>query len=331
MKPIAPSIQTLFSELAQQVASAPRAGSVYVKQRDGIDYLYAKIPVGADRIDTFIGRTGDPEADADAKALGRGMELAKSRRRLVSILKREGLAAPYRKLGATLHAIAHAGLFRAGAVVVGTAAYLMSEPLVGHFLPSPTLMTADLDLATIDLALKAEPVERFEAILRRGDPTFAPVMQIDPRKPASRFMTADGFQVDLVTSVRRRGDPNPMAMTELGAGAAPLQYVDWLIAEPVPTVALWGAGVQTNVPQPARFAVHKLILAQKRDAGTRPKRQKDLAQADALIEALLASDPFALEDALEDAAARGRMGWADPIARSLSELGRSTSDLRKRQ
>jgi len=107
-----------------------------------------------------------------------------------------------------------------------------------------------------------------------------------PKEPPSRFRTADGFLLDLITPMRRRSDTNPLPMDELDAGAAPVQYLDWLTEDPAPTVALWGSGVPINIPQPARFAVHKLILAQKRDVGSRPKRQKDLAQADALIDAL---------------------------------------------
>lgn len=322
MKALTPTLQTLFAELMQQLDGAPRHGTLYVKQRDGIGYQYAKIPVGSTRVDVFLGRVGDPETDAAADAIRRGMDLARGRRRLVSMLKTEGLAAPYRVLGCTLDAIAQAGLFKAGAVLVGTAAYMMSEPLVGHFLPRPTLMTGDMDLATADLALMAEPPERFDAILRRGDPSFTPVMQLDPRKPPSRFISAEGFQVDLITPTRRKGDTNPMPMAALEAGAAPLQHIDWLIEEPVMAVALWGAGIRVPIPQPARFALHKLILAQKRSAASRAKRQKDLAQADALIDALLINDPFALEDAFDEARTKGKKGWAEPIARSLAELKR---------
>ena len=317
---LTPTEQTLFAELAQQVETAAPAGSVYTRERDGIRYHYAKVPVGVERIDTFIGRVGDPEAEARATELRRGMEQARDRRRLVSLLRRTGLAAPFRSLGATLDALSHAGLFTNGAVLVGTAAYMMCEPLVGRRLPEPALMTGDLDLATANLALKAEPPERLEAIIKRGDPTFEPVLQVRPQQPASRFRTADGFLLDLVTPTRRRSDSNPLPMDELGAGAAPLQYLEWLIADPAPTVALWGSGVSINVPQPARFAVHKLILAQRRDAGGRLKRQKDLAQADALIDALQLHDPYALNDALADAAAQGRTGWREPIVRSLKEL-----------
>lgn len=329
MKALTPTLLTLCAELSQQTASAPLGGTVYTRERDGTRYYYAKIPVGMVRLDSFIGKVGDPVAEEAVESLRRGMKLARERRKLVTILKNEGLAAPHRVIGATLDAFAQSGLFRAGAVLIGTGAYMMCEPLVGHVLPRPTLMTGDLDLATADLALAAEPPEAFEDILKRGDPTFRPVMQLDPRKPPSRFSTADGFLVDLIAPTRRETDTNPVPVKALNAGAAPLQHIDWLVTEPVQTVALWGAGIAVNIPQPARFAVHKLILAQKRDPAMRLKRQKDLAQADALIEALLASDPYALEDAIEDARAKGRKGWEVPIGRSLVEVGRRPSDCLK--
>jgi hypothetical protein len=323
MKPdaIPPAVLTLFADLLQQVETAPAAGSVYRRSLEGGEYIYAKVPVGAGRIDQFIGKSGDPDAEGRAQSFKTGAELATQRRRIAAMLRHQGLAAPGRIMGAVLDALAHAGLFRAGAVLVGTAAYLVSEPLVGRRLPSPTLMTGDVDLATASLALTAAPPERLETILRRADPTFEGIPQLDRQAPPSRFRNGGGYLVDLVTPTRTRGDPNPVALAGLAAGAAPLQHLAWLIDEPVQTVALWGAGVLVNVPQPARFAVHKLILAQRRGGSGRLKRAKDLAQAKALIEALQIQDPFALEDALKDAQAQGDQGWATPIARSLAELG----------
>ncbi|MCR5879445.1 nucleotidyltransferase domain-containing protein [Phenylobacterium sp. J367] len=105
-----------------------------------------------------------------------------------------------------------------------------------------------------------------------------------------------------------------------------MQHLAWLIDAPVRTVALSGAGVLVNIPQPARFAVHKLILAQRRDDASRLKRAKDLAQAKALIEVLRDLDPFALDDALADARAKGEKGWRSPIARSLKEIGHDDLD-----
>jgi len=319
--PLQLSVRTMFADLVQQVDTAPLAGSVYTRQRDGIEYIYAKLPAGRARVDRFIGKSGDPAAEAQAASLRRGGELARSRREIISILKGHRLASPDRALGAALDAIAFAGLFKQGAVLVGTGAYMMFEPLVGSRLPAPTLMTGDLDLATAQLALTADPPERMEDILRRADATYEGIPQLDPRQPPSRFRNAEGYLVDLLTPTRSRKDQNPMPLKALEAGAAPLHYLDWLISEPIPTVALWGSGIALQVPQPAKFAVHKLILAQRRDPANRHKRSKDLDQARALIDALLIHDRFAIEDMLADARGRGRAGWAEPIARSLEEIG----------
>ncbi|WP_369062032.1 GSU2403 family nucleotidyltransferase fold protein [Caulobacter sp. 73W] len=319
---ISPSLTTLFAELLQQVETAPEAGSVYRRISDSGEYLYAKVKVGSGRIDRFVGKAGDPAAELQANALTAGAQLAKERRKLVGMLKGQGrLAAPDRTMGLILDVLAQAGLFKSGAVLVGTAAYLVSEPLVGHRLPSPTLMTGDLDLATATVAICSTPPERLEDILRRADDTFEGIPQVDPKAPPSRYRNSAGYLVDLLTPTRTRDDTNPVRLRGLDAGAAPLQYLAWLIADAVPAVALSGPGILVQVPQPARFAVHKLILAQRRDAANRIKRTKDLQQAKAIIQALRAQDPYGLEDALADAFAQGETGWAQPIKRSLQELG----------
>jgi hypothetical protein len=318
-------LQTLFAELQQQVETAPMAGSVYERTRDGTYYLYAKVSVGVTRADIFLGRKGDPAVEAKAKKMREGMVRARERRALVAMLKRGGLAGPDRSLGTALDALAYAGLFRDDAVLVGTAAYLMCEPHVGSRLPAPTLMTGDLDLATASLALAADPPESMETILGRADPTYKGIMQLDPRILPSRFRNASGYLIDLITPTRSRNDAGPVPLTALQASAMPLQHLAWLIADPVRTVALWGSGIAVNIPQPAKFAVHKLILAQRRSGAQRIKRAKDLDQAAALIAALRRSDPYALEDAIVDARSNGKAGWSDPIDRSLVELGNRDS------
>lgn len=49
-----------------------------------------------------------------------------------------------------------------------------------------------------------------------------------------------------------------------GASAENLQFVDYLIYEPVRTVLLHREGVSVLVPAPERYAVHKLIVASRR-------------------------------------------------------------------
>ena len=132
--------------------------------------------------------------------------------------------------------------------------------------------------------------------------------------------------VELLVPVRRRTDKEPMPIPALKAGAIPIQHMGWLIENPIPAAALHGSGVFVMVPQPARYAVHKLLIAPKR-IGDASKRVKDLLQASALIEVLRETEPDALFDALEDARSRGRDGWAKPINASLKTLGLSPETL----
>jgi hypothetical protein len=320
LKPIPSSLLTLYADLAQQVRSAERGGTVYRRQVGGATYLYAKVPVAGQRRDMFLGREEDEGARQKSVALQRGAAAARERRATVRMLKARGLRGPDPWLAKILDAVADAGLFDRGVVLVGTGAYQLMEPLVAHHLPNASLVTGDVDLVTADLAVRAETGESMETILQRADPSLSGVPELDLREPSSRFRGKDAF-VELLTPVLRRTDATPMRLPELRAGAAPLQYLRWLIDEPTHAAALWGAGIAVTIPAPARYAVHKLILAQKRHRTSREKRFKDLAQAAALIGALQAADPYALEDALDDARAQGAEGWARPIARSLAELG----------
>jgi hypothetical protein len=321
MQRIPLNIQTLYADLQQQVEIASRdEATVVATMIGGIRYLRLQRWVGASRMIEHLGRADDPAVIARAEAAKTEMAHRQERRRLVSTLRRL-IPGPTTTLGKVLDTVSHAGLFRRGAVLAGTAAYQCYPPLLSAVLPSATVMTQDADLATADLALDGEIAgDSMLAILQRADSSFAALPGLDQKAPPARFRNGENFVVDLLTPQRRRSDRNPMPLKALGAGAVPLQQLDWLIDEPVTAVALHGAGVAVALPRPARFAVHKLILAQKRGAHEAAESRKDLAQAAALVEALREAAPFALEDALDDARSRGRDGWARPIDRSLSQI-----------
>jgi hypothetical protein len=275
------------------------------------------------------------------------MELAKSRRQIVSMLRRT-ISGPNVALGNVLEVVADAGLFHPGdgmrgVVLVGTAAFQCYSAMLGVILPQASLMITDDDLATAHLALGGEAVEpdqdqdhqiaprrgrpavrpTMEAILRRADPTFSGVLQLNTRDPPSKFRASNGFMVDVLAPTRSRADRNPMPVPALCAGAVPLQYLDWLIADAVPTAVLWGAGLLATVPEPARYAVHKLIIAGVRAASS-GKRDKDMAQAQSLLSVLNARDPDRLAELLADARSRGKT-WASAIDRSLAALERRSA------
>jgi len=321
METLSPTLQTIFADLVQQVYSATeKPGSVYTQTDKGKKYLYSKYGTGSTRRNIFIGPVEDPQAQARAEQIRVAQKNARERRKLVRALRDNGVPVPIRALGNILDAMSDAGLFNAG-VLVGTAAYVCFSPVIGAILPSGALMTQDADLATASLAIEGDSeTGSMLELLKRADETFEPIPALKKGAPSSSFRSNNGFLVDLLTPYRRRDDTNPMPLENLQAGATPLQHLDYLIEDPVTSIALHGAGVPVSIPQPTKFAVHKLIVAQKRGNHERTKRAKDLLQAKALIEVLRNVDPHALQDAFEEAFEKGEKGWRQPLLRSLKEL-----------
>ncbi len=108
-----------------------------------------------------------------------------------------------------------------------------------------------------------------------------------------------------------------------GAAAQPLRFLDFLIYEPVRAVLLHGAGVPVLVPAPERYAVHKLIVADRRrtDGDSADKRDKDLRQAGSLIAAMVELNKAAeFTDAYAEAWERGP-AWREAIIASVNALG----------
>jgi hypothetical protein len=116
--------------------------------------------------------------------------------------------------------------------------------------------------------------------------------------------------VEFLTPLTGRNPPkgSRTEIRQLGVPAIPLRFLDYLIENPVPAVALGRRPVLVRVPQPARYAVHKLIVSQERDKRFSLKTQKDLEQSFDLQKALEKIDPDSLAEAFEEAQKRGP-GW----------------------
>ena len=112
-----------------------------------------------------------------------------------------------------------------------------------------------------------------------------------------------------------------MLVPRLKAAAQPLRYLDFVIESTVRGAVVDGRGVLVSVPDPARFALHKVLIAGERPVIAQAKSEKDLRQAAAVLGALLEDREGDIALALEDAAGRGE-GWRMRLARGLSALAR---------
>ncbi|ANM13298.1 hypothetical protein AMK05_PB00160 (plasmid) [Rhizobium sp. N324] len=203
------------------------------------------------------------------------------------------MIAPDAMSGDIVEALADGGLFRLRGILIGTVAFQCYSGLLGVRLPMAAILTGDADIAQ-DYAISREVEDSLPPILEllQGvDASFRPVPHRSGAAVSSAFQNADGYRVEFLTSNRGSDDyiDQPAKMPALGgASADPLRFLDFLISEPVRTMLLHRSGVPVVVPDPSRYAVHKLIVASRRNTdGQGPaKREKDIRQAALLFEAL---------------------------------------------
>ncbi|KKX32889.1 GSU2403 family nucleotidyltransferase fold protein [Rhizobium sp. LC145] len=301
MKQVDLTYQTMLAELAQRsmdaawTADFPPAGRfqrVVVKERA---YWYFDIPDGkGGKTRRYVGPANDPEIAQRVETHQQQKDDLRARRRMVSSLTREGgMIAPDPMSGDIVEVLATGGLFRLRGVLIGTVAFQTYAGILGVRLPLAALLTGDADIAQ-DHAISHEVEDSLPPIvelLQGIDPTFRPVPHRSGSTASSAFQNATGYRVEFLTSNRGSDDyiDQPSRMPALGgASADPLRFLDFLIRDPVRTVLLHKSGIPVTVPDPARYAVHKLIVASRRrtEGDSALKRDKDIRQAALLFEAL---------------------------------------------
>ena len=99
------------------------------------------------------------------------------------------------------------------------------------------------------------------------------------------------MSVELLTPMRGRETAKPVEIPGLTSFAEPVRFLDYLLEDIQPAVLLFKHGIFINVPAPARFAFHKLVVSQRRRAGQTEKIRRDLSQAEQLFEVLAEGRP----------------------------------------
>jgi hypothetical protein len=195
-----------------------------------------------------------------------------------------------------LQLLAESGVFRMGGVLVGTQAFIAYGNMLGVRFDQQALRTQDVDLAqdrSIGIALSEEtaPVN-VEKTLTGAGLGFFTVPSLDPRQPSTSFkIRGRETRVDFLTPLLDRESADPVFLPSLGVSAHPLLFLDYLIKHPAQSVLVAGSGILVNVPDPARFALHKLWISGRRPVSEQTKAAKDLRQAGDLLEVLLEDRP----------------------------------------
>ncbi len=323
---------TMYAELVEQLTALEASrtlgstpGVFVTKEVKGNDYYYFQyVDAVGSRHQEYLGRRDDTLDELVRRYAENKQALAADRESVAR------LAASLRALGAgqtdapsakVIRALADAGIFRAGAVLVGTHAFAAMGNVLGVSWTGAGMRTQDVDLAAPRVLEVAAPglSTDLPALVDSLEMGFLPVPGLDRNSPSTSFkVLGQSLRIDLLTPApaRPRG---PVEIPRFAAAAEPLRYLDYLIETPIRAAIVAGDPALVFLPDPARFALHKLITASARPATETAKQHKDRVQAGQLLEVLFEDRPGDVVLAAQALAARGR-GWVTRVRGQLRHL-----------
>lgn len=328
--------QTAYAQLLESAVAMQHAhtladlpGSFAAKTVKGKKYWYYQYTEPSGKLrQAFVG----PDNDAVRSLMEQkgGPSVSPSLAPLIRSAVALGCATVLPRHLKVLSRLAEYGFFLAGGVLVGTHAFLACGNMLGVRWDHAD-RTQDIDFAhagkSVAIALPHDfHIDTVEAIrsLELGLLPFgaltgeAGATYLNPREPE--------FRLDFLTTLHREGD-QPFHHPQLGIALQPLKFMEFSL-ENIQQVVLFAGDqcVVANVPHPARFALHKLIVYGERQGSYAAKSAKDLDQAAALLGRLKETRAWEVEEAWEDLLSRGK-GWRTRVARGWEVLARIAPEL----
>lgn len=334
--PLSPSAQTAYAQLLDAALAADHqrsvaslSGSFAHKMVKGRRYWYYQFTEISGKLrQAYVGPDSDAVrgliAQADPAPTVDAIErLARS----AIALGNTPLLVPHFRI---IRRLADYGFFRAGGVLIGTHAFLAYGNMLGVRWVDAS-RTQDVDFAhagkQLALALPGNvEVDTHSAVdsLRMG---FLPAMTVEGARAGSYLNPRDpDFQLDFLTPLHR-GGAEPFEHPALKVVLQPLRFIEYLLEDVQQSVLFCNDGaVVCPVPHPARYALHKLVVAGERGASRAVKARKDLQQAAALLAYYRAGSTLDVRDAWADLVARGS-GWSSRALRGRDALAKIAPEL----
>lgn len=320
------TVQTAYADLLarlQEDAVLELGGTPVLRERGGRKYWYSVQRLADHSVERYLG----PDTEEVRARVERAQKVnedirqrEKQRGRLARMCREGGVPRVDAQTGKVLLALSKAGIFRLRGVIVGTHAFRCYPGLLGVEIPEAHAATEDIDVAafhSISVALDDRLDPALADVLKRIGPFVArPGLH---QQPTAWRNHESGVLVELLTPNEEPDRDEPLELPALGAYALPLRFLDYVIHEPAQAVALYRSGILVNVPQPARYAVHKLIVATRRVSSAAVKARKDIEQSAGLIRVLAEDRPDELEEAFTEARERGP-SWREAVDRGARRL-----------
>lgn len=220
--------------------------------------------------------------------------------------------------------LSDSGFFYAGGLLIGSHAFAAYANMLGiKWVGDSFVRTLDVDFAhagsNLSVALPSTiKIDTSDAIqsLEEG---FIPQITPTGRGGTWSHPSDPDYLIDFLTT-QTSDSQAPYEDERLGIALQPLRFMEFSMESVQQTVIFdRSTAVIVNVPDPARYAIHKLIIYGERTGANQIKAQKDLMQAAALIAILSTDRPLDLYAAWSDATERGP-GWRQRIDHGVKAL-----------
>jgi hypothetical protein len=310
-------VSLLLDETVTDIQGAPTP-----RQINGRTYWYDRYRLGGDIKERYLGEESPELLDrltSYEKLKEDRASRRKARARLVRLLRSERYLGLDGATGSLIAALARTGAFRLGGVLVGTPAFRLYEGELGLRLSlDQTAMTNDIDIASFEklsLAIGDTVEPAIQDVLGQLD--FEPVPTIDRGRVWRWRQATTETMIEFLTPSFEE-EEGIRDLPALGVSARAFHHMNYLIGEPIHAAAIYREGVLVRIPRPERFAIHKLIISSRRQAGPDSlKARKDLLQAEILLEILTEDRPFDVAEAYRDAMSRGPR-WKELLEQGLA-------------
>jgi hypothetical protein len=128
-----------------------------------------------------------------------------------------------------------------------------------------------------------------------------------------------------------RGGTKPFDHPQLGVTLQPLKFMEFSLVNVQQAVLIANdKAVLVNLPHPARYALHKLLVYGERTGTFAAKSSKDLMQSASLLSVLSERRRWEVDEAWADLIGRGK-GWRDRAKQGRDALDRVLPELDVKQ
>jgi hypothetical protein len=173
-----------------------------------------------------------------------------------------------------------------------------------------TIRTRDMDLL-VPLPLRLKNKVDVEELLR--DKGF--VLTFSGGPGYMKLMHPE-LIVEFLVAEKGRGSDKPQLLPQLGINAQPLRFLDYLLQN---TISIEADKLKINVPHPAAFGLHKLIVSSRRK--NEAKTLKDRREAISVLKALIKKGE---SDKIKIMFDKMPTGWKKKLCAVLNSIGENT-------